>query len=72
MEPRIIARQEHTVSRRDIDENAKKVLAGAIEGFYRLWQAVVFRLMLGRKPKDFDIATNATPQQIRKNFPIVA
>ena len=70
MEPRIIARQEHTVSREDIDENAKKVLYRLqSKGFIAyLAGGCVRDLMLGRKPKDFDIATNATPQQIRKNF----
>ena len=70
MEPRIIQRADHLVSRKDIDENAKKVL-------YRLQQkgfigylagGCVRDLLLGRKPKDFDVATNATPQQIRKIF----
>ncbi|HUO04085.1 MAG TPA: polynucleotide adenylyltransferase PcnB [Candidatus Binataceae bacterium] len=70
MEPRILERAEHPVSRRDIDANVLKVL-------YRLIGAGhvacivgggVRDLMLSRKPKDFDIATSAHPQQVRDLF----
>jgi poly(A) polymerase len=69
-EPRIIPREEHTLSRRDIDPDALKVL-------YRLRQAdhVAFLvggsvrdLLLGRRPKDFDIGTSAHPYQVKKLF----
>ena len=70
VEPVIISRAEHTISRRDIDPDALKVL-------YRLQQSHfdaylvgggVRDLLLGRRPKDFDIATNAHPYQIKKLF----
>ena len=70
VEPVIIPRAEHTISRRDIDPDALKVL-------YRLQQSQfdaylvgggVRDLLLGRRPKDFDIATNAHPYQIKKLF----
>lgn len=70
VEPVIIPRAEHTISRRDIDPDALKVL-------YRLQQSHfdaylvgggVRDLLLGRRPKDFDIATNAHPYQIKKLF----
>ncbi len=66
----IIARSEHTLSRSQISENALKVL-------YRLKNAgfeaylvggSVRDLLLGRKPKDFDVATDATPEQVRQLF----
>jgi poly(A) polymerase len=69
-EPVIITRAQHTISRRDIDPDALKVL-------YRLQQnnfdaylvgGGVRDLLLGRRPKDFDIATNAHPYQIKKLF----
>ena len=71
-EPRmtVIPREQHTISRKDISENALKVL-------YRLNKAgyVAFLvgggvrdLLLGKKPKDFDVTTNATPDQVRKLF----
>jgi poly(A) polymerase len=69
-EPRVIPRAEHTVSRRDIDPDALKVL-------YRLRQyehiaylvgGSVRDLLLGRRPKDFDIGTSAHPYQVKKLF----
>ncbi len=70
MEPRILERAEHPISRRDVHPNVLKVL-------YRLTMAGhtaalvgggVRDLMLGRKPKDFDVATSAHPQEIRDLF----
>src|SRR5262245_31662117 len=69
-EPRIIPREQHTVSRRDIDPDALKVL-------YRLRQAdhvayliggCVRDLLLNRRPKDFDVGTSAHPYQVKKLF----
>src|SRR3954462_11779047 len=69
-EPRIVPREEHPISRRDIDPDALKVL-------YRLRQAEytaylvggsVRDLLLGRRPKDFDIGTSAHPAQVKKLF----
>lgn len=66
----IIPRAEHNISRNEINRNALKVL-------YRLNQAgfgaylvggCVRDLLLERKPKDFDIATNAHPEEVRKLF----
>jgi poly(A) polymerase len=68
--PRIIPRAEHPISRRDIDPDALKVL-------YRLRQfdhvaylvgGSVRDLLLGRRPKDFDIGTSAHPYQVKKLF----
>ena len=70
MRPVVIPRSEHPLSRRDIDEYALKVL-------YRLYRAghvsylvggCIRDLLLGAKPKDFDIATDAHPQKVRKLF----
>src|SRR5258707_6045820 len=69
-DPRIVPRAEHPISRRDIDPDALKVL-------YRLRQydhvaylvgGSVRDLLLGRRPKDFDIGTSAHPQQVKKLF----
>lgn len=68
--PTILPRPAHKISRKHIDENTLKVL-------YRLhrhgFQAYlvggsVRDLLLGRTPKDFDIGTDATPQQVKKLF----
>ncbi len=70
MEPRILQRAEHPISRRDIDANVLKVLyrlAGAGFEAY-LVGGGVRDLMLARKPKDFDVATSAHPQQVRELF----
>ena len=68
--PRIIPRSNHSISRKNIDREALKVL-------YRLRDAGhvaylvgggVRDLYLGKTPKDFDISTNARPGQLRKIF----
>ncbi|WP_154172562.1 polynucleotide adenylyltransferase PcnB [Vibrio metoecus] len=66
----IIPRQAHPISRQQISENALKVLyrlhSAGFEAF--LVGGGVRDLLLGGKPKDFDVATNATPEQLRQLF----
>ena len=66
----MIAREQHPISRKDINENALKVLYRLTRHGYEAYLVGggVRDLMLGRKPKDFDVATNATPEQVRKLF----
>ncbi|WP_457913974.1 polynucleotide adenylyltransferase PcnB [Candidatus Gillettellia adelgis] len=61
---------QHTISRKDISENALKVLYRLNKSGYEsyLVGGSVRDLLLGKKPKDFDITTNATPEQVRKLF----
>jgi len=68
--PRIIARAEHPVSRTNISEHALKVLYRLKDaGFAGLLVGGCVRdLMLGREPKDFDVVTDARPEQIRELF----
>ena len=70
VEPSVVPRAEHTLSRRDVDPDALKVL-------YRLREAdhiaylvggSVRDLLLARRPKDFDIGTSAHPPQVKKLF----
>ncbi|MBP1751009.1 MAG: pcnB, partial [Deltaproteobacteria bacterium] len=70
MEPIIIPRKEHRISRKQISPNALRTL-------YRLRQrgfiaylvgGCVRDLLLERTPKDFDVVTDATPGQIKKLF----
>jgi poly(A) polymerase len=67
---RIIARSEHTISRSGISPNALRVLyrlrEGGFQGF--LVGGCVRDLLLGIEPKDFDVATDALPEQVRKLF----
>lgn len=69
-QPIILPRDQHGISRKQIDEESLKVL-------YRLHRngqlaylvgGSVRDLLLGRRPKDFDIGTDATPAQIRRLF----
>jgi len=70
MIPLIIPRTKHLISRRMMDEEALKVL-------YRLHRhgflsylvgGSVRDLLLGKSPKDFDVATNAHPHEINALF----
>lgn len=66
----VITRQEHNISRKQISDNALKVLyrlhGAGYEAF--LVGGGVRDLLLNETPKDFDVATNATPEEVRKLF----
>lgn len=67
---RVYTQGEHGIQREDISENAAKVvnrLTGAGYEAY-LVGGCVRDLILGLHPKDFDVATNATPEQIKALF----
>jgi poly(A) polymerase len=68
--PRIIPRAEHNISRSDISGNALRVLYRLKDAGYQafLVGGGVRDVMLGRHPKDFDIATNALPDEVRSLF----
>lgn len=66
----IVPREDHTISRQSFSDSALKVL-------YRLHNAgfdaylvggCLRDVLLGRTPKDFDVATNATPEELRELF----
>lgn len=67
---RVIPRDGHNLSRKQISRGALKVLYGLKDAGFRacLVGGAVRDLLLGRQPKDFDIATDATPEQVRKLF----
>jgi poly(A) polymerase len=69
-EPVVLERSQHCISRRNIDPDAIKVLYRLNHcGFTAyLVGGGVRDLLLGRTPKDFDISTDAHPNQIRKLF----
>jgi len=66
----IIDRSEHSISRRRIPENVLKVLYRLHRSGYRayLCGGSVRDLLMSRQPKDFDIATDAHPTEIRRLF----
>ncbi len=68
--PQIIPRSEHGVSRSDISENALKVLYRLKNAGYQAYLVGggVRDILLGLKPKDFDVATDAHPEQVRELF----
>ena len=70
VEPTVIERSEHSISRRDIDPDALKVLYRLHEHNYAAYLVggSVRDLLLGRRPKDFDIGTSAHPHQVKKLF----
>ncbi|MEN6312570.1 MAG: hypothetical protein ABFD80_13660 [Acidobacteriota bacterium] len=68
--PVILDRSHHPISRRDIDYDALKVLYRlSNHGFIAyLVGGAVRDLLLGRRPADFDVGTDAHPNQIKKLF----
>ena len=67
---RVIERAEHGISRRQISPNALRVLYRLKEAGHQacLVGGAVRDLLLGLEPKDFDVATDATPEQVRQLF----
>lgn len=69
-QPIVIPRPAHNVSRADISPSAVKVLYRLRDAGHRacLVGGGVRDLLLGREPKDFDIATDARPEQVHALF----
>lgn len=70
LDPHIVPRDQHSVSRKHISDAAIKVMrtlhGAGFQGF--LVGGGVRDLLLGGRPKDFDVATDATPEQVRQLF----
>ncbi|MXP67207.1 polynucleotide adenylyltransferase PcnB [Pantoea sp. Aalb] len=66
----LIPKESHKISRKDISKNALKVLYRLDKAGYEAYLVggSVRDLLLGKKPKDFDITTNATPEQMYQLF----
>ena len=69
-EPLIVPRAAHSLSRRQVDPEALKVLYRLQHGNFTAYLVggSVRDLLLGRKPKDFDIGTSAHPYEVKKLF----
>ena len=67
---RVIPRDAHPISRKNISPNALRVLYRLRDGGYEgyLVGGAVRDLLVGGHPKDFDVATNATPEQVKALF----
>ncbi|MGQ7249869.1 polynucleotide adenylyltransferase PcnB [Halomonas sp. V046] len=68
--PRVIARDDHPVSRRQFSEAALKVLYRLHNAGYEAYLVggCLRDSLLGLTPKDFDVATDATPEQVKQLF----
>src|SRR6478672_1177340 len=69
-DPVIVPRADHPISRRNIDSDALRVLYRLHEHDHTAYLVggSVRDLILGRRPKDFDIGTSAHPYQVKKLF----
>jgi poly(A) polymerase len=69
-DPVIVERAAHSLSRSQIDPDALKVLYRLHQNSYvaYLVGGSVRDLLLGRRPKDFDIGTSAHPYQVKRLF----
>jgi poly(A) polymerase len=67
---RVIPRAEHSISRQNISPNALRVLYRLREGGYQafLVGGCLRDLLLGVEPKDFDVATSARPEEVKRLF----
>jgi len=69
-QPVVVPREQHTISRKQIDPDALRVLY-RLHGEHFVAYLVggsVRDLLLGRRPKDFDIGTSAHPYQVKRLF----
>jgi poly(A) polymerase len=66
----IIPRDQHNISRRNISKAALRVLYHLNESGHAAYLVggAVRDLLLERQPKDFDVATSATPEEVKRLF----
>lgn len=69
-EPRIYSAAEHGIDPQWIDDRARQVVQTLQQGGYRAYivGGAVRDLLLDLRPKDFDVSTDATPEQVKKLF----
>ena len=67
---RVIPRDQHVISRKDISPNALKVLYRLQDAGFEAYLVggCIRDLLLGQQPKDFDVVTNALPDEVRQVF----
>lgn len=70
LQPRVYPRDQHPISRAAISDNALRVLYRLRDAGFRscLVGGGVRDLLLGREPKDFDVVTDAHPEDVRRLF----
>ncbi|MGN6703650.1 MAG: polynucleotide adenylyltransferase PcnB, partial [Burkholderiaceae bacterium] len=69
-QPKVYGPQEHGIDPQLVSANAMRVTQTLQDAGFRAFVVggAVRDLLLGVKPKDFDIATNATPEQVKRLF----
>lgn len=70
MQPRRFPREEHPVSRKQLSNASLKVLYGLRDAGFEAYivGGAVRDVYAGIEPKDFDVATNATPEEVKRIF----
>ena len=68
--PRILPQEAHGIRREQVQSCALKTTRALREAGYAAFivGGAVRDLLLGREPKDFDVATDATPEEVRRVF----
>ncbi|MFZ6749782.1 polynucleotide adenylyltransferase PcnB [Undibacterium sp. Ren11W] len=68
--PKVLTAKEHGIDPKLLSSNAIRVTSTLQENGFKAFVVggAVRDLLLGVKPKDFDIATNATPEQVKRLF----
>lgn len=68
--PRVIPRDQHSISRKNISKAALRVLYRLHDSGFAAYLVggAVRDLLLGGHPKDFDVATDATPDEVKSLF----
>ncbi len=69
-QPVVLTAKEHGIDPKLVSSNAIRVTSSLQDAGFKafLVGGAVRDLLLGVKPKDFDIATNATPEQVKRLF----
>jgi poly(A) polymerase len=70
LSPIILNRDQHCISRKHISPGCLRVLYTLNDAGYKAFivGGAVRDLLLGKQPKDFDVATDATPEQVKAEF----
>ena len=65
-----VPKSEHGIDPKLVDERAVKVVSTLADAGYEAYVVggAVRDLLVGLRPKDFDVATNATPEQVKSLF----
>ncbi|MFT5282575.1 MAG: poly(A) polymerase [Yoonia sp.] len=68
--PEVINRDAHSMRNSDLTPNTLKVLQTLIKNGYKAYAVggCIRDKLMGKEPKDFDVVTNATPEQIKACF----